>query len=69
MVRAIRVYVGGHATMFRTIAMLNLGVCLVALRTLAGLPAALTVVGRSLEAAAAIAFVAYAWPRVKPTGA
>jgi hypothetical protein len=50
-------------------AMLNLGVCLVSLRTLADLPAALTVVGRSLEAAAAIAFVAYAWPRVKPTGA
>lgn len=51
------------------VALLNLGVCLVALRSLAGLPAALTAVGRSAEAAAGIAFAAYAWPRVKPTGA
>jgi hypothetical protein len=68
MIRVIRVDADGYAAMFRAIAMLNLGVGLVALRTLAGLPAALTVVGRSLEAAA-IAFVAYAWPWVKPTGA
>jgi len=48
---------------------LNLGVFLVALRTLADLPGGLTVAGRALEAVAAIAFAAYVWPRVKPTGA
>lgn len=52
-----------------SIVALNVGVILVALRTLADFPGELTVAGRALEAAAAIAFAAYAWPRVKPTGA
>ncbi|HMN29618.1 MAG TPA: hypothetical protein PKE45_15825 [Caldilineaceae bacterium] len=44
--------------------LLNLGVWLVGLSPLFGIPA---LAGRLAETAAALAFAAHAWPRIKPT--
>lgn len=51
------------------IVLLNLGIWLVVVRSLGGWPEGWAFVGRGLEAVAGIAFVAYAWRRVKPSGA
>lgn len=48
--------------------LLNAGVILAALRAFPGVGSALPLVGRGSEAAAALAFAAHAWPRVKPLG-
>ena len=44
--------------------LLNLGVWLVALQTLFGLPSLLAFLGRLAEAGAAVAFASHIWPRV-----
>ena len=48
--------------------LLNAGVLLVGLGPLLGAPGAVHVAGRGLEAAAALSFVLYIWPRVRPLG-
>lgn len=63
MIRVVLVDADGHPAMLQAKWMLNLWLYLAVPR------AAPTVVGRSLEAAATVACAAYAWPRVKPTGA
>ncbi len=49
--------------------LLNAGVLLTGLGASLGAPAEAILAGRLLEAAAALAFVLHAWPRVKPPGA
>jgi hypothetical protein len=49
--------------------LLNAGVLLAALAVPLSAPAWQTVLGRLLQAGAAVAFAVNAWPRVKPTGA
>ena len=49
--------------------LLNAGVLLAALAIPLSAPAWQTVLGRLLQAGAAVAFAVNAWPRVKPTGA
>ena len=46
--------------------LLNVGVWIVGMGRLIGMPSPLIVVGRAAEAGAAIAFAIHAWPRVKP---
>jgi cbb3-type cytochrome oxidase subunit 1 len=48
--------------------LLNAGVILAGLRALPGTAAAVPLAGRAAEAAAALAFAAHAWPRIKPMG-
>jgi hypothetical protein len=45
--------------------LLNVGVCLVGVGWMLPVPGWLPLLGRMIEAAAAIAFAAHAWPRVK----
>ncbi len=49
--------------------LLNAGVMLSTVVVPLGLPAWQTVLGRLLQAGAAVAFAVNAWPRIKPTGA
>jgi len=58
---------GNPAAAVLAIVLLNIGIALVFVSTFWGLP--LSLWGRTFEAAAALSFVIYAWPRVKPTGA
>lgn len=48
--------------------LLNAGIWLAAVRPLVGLAAGVISLGRLLQAAAVIAFVTHAWPRIKPPG-
>ena len=49
--------------------LLNLGIGLVCVAPISGVPAGAALLGRVLEAGAAVAFAIHAWPRIKPPGA
>jgi hypothetical protein len=57
---------GNEALAWWAFGLLNGGVCLVGLGWMLGAPGWVPFLGRVIETAAAIAFVAHAWPRVKP---
>jgi hypothetical protein len=56
---------GNEALAWWAFGLLNVGVCVVGGGWMLALPGWLPVLGRVIEAAAAIAFAAHAWPRVK----
>ena len=57
---------GREALAWWAFGLLNVGVCLVGVGWMLGLPGWVPFLGRVLEAVAAVAFAAHAWPRVKP---
>lgn len=50
------------------VVMLNAGILMVGLGPLLSAPAAVRLLGRALEAAAALTFALYIWPRIRPLG-
>jgi hypothetical protein len=60
---------GNEKPAWLALILLNAGVWLVAVGSISGIPALIALLGRSAEAGAALAFVAHAWPRIKPPGA
>lgn len=57
---------GNRLGAYLAFGLLNLGVWLIALQTIYGLPPLLAVLGRVAEAGAAVSFAAHIWPRVVP---
>jgi hypothetical protein len=57
---------GNEALAWWAFGLLNGGVCLVGVGWMLGVPGWVPLLGRVVEAAAAIVFAAHAWPRVKP---
>jgi hypothetical protein len=57
---------GNEALAWWAFGLLNTGVCLVGVGWMLGGPEWVPLLGRVIETAAAIAFAAHAWPRVKP---
>jgi hypothetical protein len=60
---------GNETFAWLALGLLNLGVWLVGVGALLEASAVIPFLGRLAEAAAAVAFAAHAWPRVKPLGA
>jgi cbb3-type cytochrome oxidase subunit 1 len=60
---------GSESLAWLAFGLINLGVWLAGVGPLLGASPLLAVLGRLAEAGAAAAFVAHAWPRVKPLGA
>lgn len=59
---------GNPSLAWLAFALLNLGVWLVSMAPFAPAPGLLNLGGRLAECAAAFAFAAHAWPRIKPAG-
>jgi hypothetical protein len=60
---------GNEKAAWAAFVLLNVGVWIVGMGRLIGMPLPLIVVGRAAEAGAALAFAIHAWPRVKPLSA
>lgn len=60
---------GNEKAAWAAFILLNVGVWIVGMGRLIGMPSPLIVVGRAAEAGAAVAFAIHAWPRVKPLSA
>jgi len=60
---------GNEQAAWAAFILLNVGVWIVGMGRLIGMPSLLILVGRAAEAGAAIAFAIHAWPRVKPLSA
>lgn len=60
---------GNEKPAWLALGLLNLGVWMVALGPIPGVPDLAPSLGRLAEAGAALAFALHAWPRIKPAGA
>lgn len=59
---------GNEAPAWLAFILLNIGVLCVGLGAWLAAPAVVPLLGRGLQALAALAFAAHAWPRIKPLG-